>query len=106
MTVTPGSSTTMACADMAFETAFAKLFRGRLDVRRESGDHLVLKAADGSTLDLVAQPRTPDAPLTATAWTVDGLVSGDSVASVPAGAAGKAVFTLGADSTAVSYTHL
>ncbi|MEU3773584.1 META domain-containing protein [Streptomyces sp. NPDC032472] len=99
ITVTPGATTAMACKDMAFETAFAKLFRGRLEVHRTTAGHLVLKASDGSTLDLVAQPPTPDAPLTATAWTVTGLISGD-VSSLPAGADRKAVFTLGADSTA------
>ncbi|MEW2412165.1 META domain-containing protein [Streptomyces sp. NPDC046866] len=100
ITVTPGDTTAMACEGLPFETAFAKLFRGRLEVRRPSADHLVLKAADGSTLDLVAQPPTPDAPLTATAWTVSGLAGGGTVAPVPAGTEGKAVFTLGSDSTA------
>ncbi|MEU6865223.1 META domain-containing protein [Streptomyces sp. NPDC046876] len=100
ITVIPGVTTAMACKDMAFETAFAKLFRGRLEVHRTTNGHLVLKASDGSTLDLVAQPPTHDAPLTATTWTVNGLVSGDTVASVPAGTEGRAVFTLGSDSTA------
>ncbi|MFD3547246.1 META domain-containing protein [Streptomyces sp. NPDC058655] len=99
LTVTPGASTTMACADQAFEVEFAKLFRGRLTLDR-GPDRLTLKAADGSTLALTSEPRTPDAPLTATQWTVDSLTSGDSVSSVPAEAAGRARFTLAPDATA------
>ncbi|MEU7552917.1 META domain-containing protein [Streptomyces sp. NPDC044571] len=100
MTVTPGSSTTMACADMPFETAFARLFRGRLTVDAPTADQLALKTPDGSSLTMTRVPRTPDAPLTATEWTVESLISGESVSSLPAEAAGQAGFSLAADGTA------
>ncbi|MEU8777440.1 META domain-containing protein [Streptomyces sp. NPDC048606] len=96
VTVTPGASTTMACENTDFETAFARLFKGRLTIDR-GPDRLTLKSADGSTIALTARPRDPDAPLTATQWVVDSLVSGGTAASVPAEAAAKARFALAAD---------
>ncbi|MBT2468689.1 META domain-containing protein [Streptomyces sp. ISL-66] len=99
MTVTPGSVTDMACADLPFETAFGKLFRGRLTV--EGGaQEVTLKTPDGNAIALTSEPRTPDAPLIATAWTVNSLVDGGTTASVPAGAEGAARFTVGADGSA------
>ncbi|WP_411103758.1 META domain-containing protein [Streptomyces sp. cmx-4-9] len=99
LTVTPGLSTTMACADTEFETAFAKLFRGRLSVDR-GPDRLTLKAADGSTIAMTTKPPAPDAPLTATEWTVESQLDGAAAASLPAEAAGRVRFTLAADGTA------
>ncbi|WP_030160141.1 META domain-containing protein [Streptomyces sp. NRRL S-244] len=96
ITVKPGSTTAMACENTEFETAFAKLLTGRLTVDRQP-DRLTLKTADGSTIAMSSEPPAPDAPLTTTTWTVTSLVSGQSAASLPAGAAGKAVFTIGAD---------
>ncbi|MFJ3832604.1 META domain-containing protein [Streptomyces sp. NPDC090046] len=96
VTVTPGASTTMACADMEFETAFAKVFRGRMTIDR-GPDRLTLKAADGSTIAMTSTPAVPDAPLTTTRWTVESLVSGATAASLPAEAAGKAQFTIAPD---------
>ncbi|MGW5344286.1 META domain-containing protein [Streptomyces sp. HUAS TT3] len=100
VTVTPGSSTAMACEHMEFETAFAELLKGRLEVRRESADRLVLTSPGAGTIELTSKPPVPDAPLTVTEWTVTGLTSGDTAASVPEPAAGKAVFSLGADGSA------
>ncbi|APU41477.1 MULTISPECIES: META domain-containing protein [unclassified Streptomyces] len=96
VTVTPGDTTAMACADMEFETAFAKLFSGRLTIDR-GPDRLTLKTADGSTIAMTSEPVVPDAPLTAVEWTVQSLISGGSVSSLPAGAAGTARFTIAAD---------
>ncbi|MFD6228907.1 META domain-containing protein [Streptomyces sp. NPDC060232] len=96
VTVTPGATTTMACADMEFETAFAKLFTGRLAIDR-GPDRLTLKTADGSTIAMTSEPAVPDAPLTAVEWTVQSLISGGSVSSLPAGASGTARFTIAAD---------
>ncbi|MFI8262075.1 META domain-containing protein [Streptomyces sp. NPDC085665] len=98
VTVTPGATSLMACADMEFETAFAKLFRGRLTIDR-GPDRLTLKTADGSTIAMTSTPAEPDAPLTTTHWTVEALVSAGTAASLPAGAAGKAQFTIAADSS-------
>ncbi|MET9609691.1 META domain-containing protein [Streptomyces sp. NPDC006512] len=99
LTVTPGASTTMACENMEFETAFAKLFTGRLTVDR-GPDRLTLKTADGSTIAMSSKPPVPDAPLVASQWIVDSLISGESASSLDAEAAGKARFTLAADGAA------
>ncbi|MEV6583293.1 META domain-containing protein [Streptomyces sp. NPDC051582] len=99
ITVKPGSTTAMACENTEFETVFAKLLTGRLTVDRQA-NALTLKTADGSTIAMSAEPPAPDAPLTATAWTVTSLVSGRSAASVPAGATAKAVFTIAPDGSA------
>lgn len=99
LTVTPGATTAMACENQDFETAFAQLFKGRLTIDR-GPDRLTLKTADGSTIAMTSQPPTPDAPLAATEWTVDGLTDGATVSSLPAEVAGKARFTLGADGAA------
>ncbi len=99
LTVTPGASTTMACENQEFEIAFAKLFTGRLTIDR-GPDRLTLKTADGSTIALTSQPAAPDAPLATTEWSVDSLVDGATVSSVPAEAAGKARFTLTPDGAA------
>ncbi|MFE9631547.1 META domain-containing protein [Streptomyces sp. NPDC006463] len=99
VTVTPGGSTLRNCADIEFEKQFAELFKGRLTIDR-GPDRLTLKTADGSTIAMTPKPPRADAPLTATLWTVDSLISGETVSSVPAEAVGKAHFTLAADGTA------
>ncbi|MGW7457131.1 META domain-containing protein [Streptomyces sp. NPDC054797] len=99
LTVTPGSTTAMACKDLAFETEFARLFTGRLALDR-GPDRLTLKTADGSTIAMTSRLPAADAPLTTTEWKVDALISGGTVSSVPAEAAGRARFTLAADGAA------
>ncbi|KOU49688.1 hypothetical protein ADK55_18910 [Streptomyces sp. WM4235] len=99
MNVQPGSRTAMACPDIKFETAFAKLFKGALTIESRP-EHLTLKTADGNTISLTTKPRTPDAPLTATDWSADSLIQGATVSSVPAEVAGKARFTIAADGAA------
>ncbi|MFF3860310.1 META domain-containing protein [Streptomyces sp. NPDC002209] len=93
VTVTPGPTTTMACADSEFETAFAGLLKGRLTIDR-GPDRLTLKTSDGSTIAMSTKPPVPNAPLTDTWWTVESLVTGDTVSPLPAEAAGKARFEL------------
>ncbi|MGW1770733.1 META domain-containing protein [Streptomyces sp. NPDC002104] len=96
MTVSPGVHTEMACPDLPFETAFAKLFQGRLTVE-QSQEKITLKGPDGNTIALNSKPPAPDAPLVATQWTVDSLIKGATASSVPAGAEGRARFTVAAD---------
>ncbi|MEU6314730.1 META domain-containing protein [Streptomyces sp. NPDC047014] len=96
LTVTPGPRTAMACPDMEFETAFAKLFKGRLTIDR-GPDRLTLKTSDGSTIAMSPAPPAADAPFTATEWTVTGLLDGQTASSLPAEAAGKARFTVAPD---------
>ncbi|MFC9297853.1 META domain-containing protein [Streptomyces sp. NPDC057011] len=99
VTVTPGPTTAMACENIEFETEFAKLFKGRLTIDR-GPDRLTLKTADGNTIAMTPKPPAADAPLTATQWTVESLISGETASSIPAEAAGRARFTLAADGTA------
>ncbi|MEU8757655.1 META domain-containing protein [Streptomyces sp. NPDC048659] len=96
LTVAPSEVTAMGCpADQArFEAAFLKAFSGELKGGLK-GTALTLTSPDGRRgVELTAEP---DAPLTGTAWTVDALLSGKTAASLPAGAAGKAVLTFGKD---------
>ncbi|MET9465071.1 META domain-containing protein [Streptomyces sp. NPDC006544] len=99
LTVKPGDVTDTACADLPFETAFAQLFQGRLTVREEPQD-VTLKTAGGDTISMSTRPRTPDAPLVDTSWTVDSLLDGGTASSLPAAARGKARFTVAADGSA------
>jgi heat shock protein HslJ len=60
-----------------------------------AGDMLTL-AKDGVTLTLLdREVADPDRPLVGTRWVVDGLVSGDTVSSVPAGVVATLVFANG-----------
>ncbi|WP_329381803.1 META domain-containing protein [Streptomyces sp. NBC_01351] len=101
LTVSPGVSTNMACEHMDFETAFSQLFRGRLTIDR-GPDRLTLKTVDGSTIAMTPKPPAADAPLTATHWTVDSTINGDTAASLPAEATGKARFAIDGDTVAGS----
>ncbi|MFZ3498725.1 META domain-containing protein [Streptomyces sp. 5.8] len=98
MTVSPGAHTDMACPDLPFETAFAKLFRGSLTVE-QGQEKITLKASDGNTIALTSKPPAPAAPFVATQWTVDSLIKGETASSIPAGAEGRARFTVAADGT-------
>lgn len=58
-----------------------------------AGETLTL-AKDGVTLELLdREAADPDRPLVGTRWVVDGLVSGESVSSVPAGTLASLLFT-------------
>ncbi|MFF5447323.1 META domain-containing protein [Streptomyces sp. NPDC012888] len=98
LTVTPGSTTAMACEDIEFESAYAKLLKGRLEVDRQGG-RLTLTAAGGDRITLSDELPAPALPLKGTKWLVDSLVQGETVASVPAGAERRAEFTIAADGT-------
>ncbi|WP_371616679.1 META domain-containing protein [Streptomyces sp. NBC_00454] len=57
-------------------------------------------AAEGNVISLSTKSGTPEAPLVATVWTVDSLIGGGTASSLPAGAQGRARFTLAADGSA------
>ena len=90
------ATTEMACdpALMAQDQWLASLLNGAaisLD-----GDTLTL-AKDGVTLTLVdREVADPDRPLTGTTWVVEGLVSGETVSSIPDGVRATLVFDAGA----------
>ncbi|MEV7613304.1 META domain-containing protein [Streptomyces sp. NPDC089799] len=96
VTVKQGPRTMTACPDLAFENAFADLFKGRLAVAR-TGDALTLTAPSGDRISLGSAPRPPAPTLTGTRWSVDSLITGETVSSVPAGAEGRAELTIAAD---------
>ncbi|MFE0651903.1 META domain-containing protein [Streptomyces sp. NPDC059534] len=96
VTVTPQEVTEIGCpADrQRFEQELLKAFSGPLKGTTK-GDALRLDSPDGRNgLELTAEPA---AALRGTTWKVDGLVSGESTASLPAGSEAKARFVIGAD---------
>ncbi|MER7947205.1 META domain-containing protein [Streptomyces sp. NPDC096079] len=96
LSVSPEEVTEIGCPGdrQRFEKEMLKAFSGRLKGTLK-GDELRLSSADGRAgLELTAEPAVP---LRGTTWKVDGLVSGGTVASPPAGSGDKARFVLGAD---------
>ncbi|MEX0171733.1 META domain-containing protein [Streptomyces sp. LMG1-1-1.1] len=99
LTVAPGEVTEIGCPADArrFEAELLKAFSGSLKGTMK-GDALRLESADGRNgLELTAERAVP---LRGTTWKVDGLVSGDTVSSLPAGSEDKARIVLGADGRA------
>ncbi|MFJ8863252.1 META domain-containing protein [Streptomyces sp. NPDC102451] len=99
VTVGPGTTTEMGCEKdvQQFEKAMGRAFSGELKAAvagRGDAKELTLTTARGDSIALTSEPS---APLTGTAWTVTGLVSGDVTASLPAGTEKKAHLTFGKD---------
>ncbi|WP_405630787.1 META domain-containing protein [Streptomyces sp. NBC_01174] len=99
VTVGRGTTTEMGCEEdvQQFEKAMGRAFSGELKAAvAGSGDRktLTLTSAGGDSIALTSEPP---APLTGTAWTVTGLVSGDVAASLPTGTEKKAHLTFGKD---------
>ncbi|WP_306324920.1 META domain-containing protein [Streptomyces venezuelae] len=96
VTVGPQEVTEMGCpADrQRFEAELMKAFTGPLRGKL-AGEALTLASADGRAgVELAAEA---DVPLRGTTWKIDGLVSGDTASSLPAGSGDKARLVLGAD---------
>lgn len=64
------------------------------------GDPLTLTAGDVVLTLVPREEAAPDLPLVGTRWVLDGLVTGDTVGSVPAGP--EVVLTLAADSAQIT----
>jgi heat shock protein HslJ len=84
LTVGQIGGTEMACdpALMDQDSWLAEFFSGEVTIGRDP-----LTLTSGATV-LTLAPRAdvhPDKPLLGTAWTLDGLIEGDSVSSIPAG---------------------
>ncbi|WP_411077397.1 META domain-containing protein [Streptomyces sp. cmx-10-25] len=96
LTATPGPRTGMACSDdrMRFEKDLVKAFSGELKGTLEN-DTLTLTSPDGR--NVLALTAEQPAPLRGTTWKVDGLLSGKTASSLPAGSEGKARIVLGED---------
>ncbi|WP_282694668.1 META domain-containing protein [Streptomyces sp. CC208A] len=96
VTVSPVEATEIGCPGdrQRFETAFLAAFTGPLKGTLKGGA-LTLASADGTKrVELTAEPSTP---LRGTTWRIDGLVSGDTTSSLPAGSGQKARLVIGAD---------
>ncbi|GFH38796.1 META domain-containing protein [Streptomyces pacificus] len=97
ITVGPAETTEMGCppAVAGFEEALHAALSGELKAKA-SEKSLTLVAAGGDRIALTAQPT---APLAGTEWTVTSLLQGDTAASLPPGAEGRAYFAIGEDGT-------
>ncbi|MFF3291931.1 META domain-containing protein [Streptomyces sp. NPDC003023] len=95
VTVGPGEMTEMACEEkiQGFEDALRAAFSGKLKAKLTDG-RLILTTEKGDTIALTSEPSTP---LVGTKWSVNSLVTGETVASLPAGAENKAHLTFGKD---------
>lgn len=95
VTVGPGEMTEMACEEkiQGFEDALRAAFSGKLKAKLTDG-RLILTTEKGDTISLTSEPSTP---LVGTKWSVNSLVTGETVASLPAGAENKAHLTFGKD---------
>ncbi|MFJ8645146.1 META domain-containing protein [Streptomyces sp. NPDC093546] len=95
ITISDPGMTEMACEGnvQSFEDALRSALDGPLKAALDKG-RLTLTTAQGDTV--VLSERRP-APLTGTTWTVESLTSGQAASSLPAGAEGKAHFTVTED---------
>ncbi|MFH8714187.1 META domain-containing protein [Streptomyces zaomyceticus] len=96
LTVSERSITEIGCPeDLArFESELFKAFTGPLK-GKQRGEALTLTSPDGRNgLELTAEA---DLPLRGTAWKIDGLLTGDTASSLPAGSGDKARFVVGAN---------
>ncbi|APE22871.1 MULTISPECIES: META domain-containing protein [Streptomyces] len=96
LTVGPQEITAIGCpADrQRFETELMKALTGPLKGKL-AGEALTLASADGRAgVELAAEA---DVPLRGTTWKIDGLVSGNTASSLPAGSGDKARLVFGAD---------
>ncbi|UYQ63098.1 META domain-containing protein [Streptomyces peucetius] len=93
--VQPAEMTEMACEEKVqnFEDMLRAALTGRLRADLTDG-RLTLTTQKGDSITLTSEPP---APLVGTRWTVNSLVSGDTAASLPAGAEDKAYLTFGKD---------
>lgn len=95
------STTEMGCEPALHDqdTWLADLFAAGPTYRLD-GERLTLTAGP-TTLELVdREVADPDRPLEGTTWTLDGLIDGDTVSTVPGGVAATVTFDTDADADA------
>ena len=105
ITLADGAITEMACSPAHTEqdSWLHDLFSGGLTYALD-GDRLTL-TADTTTIELVDREiAEPDRPLEATVWTLDGMIDGDAVSSVPGDIAATVTFDPDAGTVAVEGT--
>lgn len=95
ITVQPAEMTEMACEERVqnFEDTLRAALTGKLRAELTDG-RLTLTTQKGDSVTLTSEPS---APLVGTKWAVNSLVSGETAASLPAGAEDKAYLTFGKD---------
>lgn len=105
------SITEMACEPnvMESEAAYVSAIQ-RVNLAAREGDHLILTGPEAE-LRFVQVPPVPDEALVGTTWVLDGLVSGDAVASVRGAAVGlvfraDGTFTAGTGCRTLSGTYV
>ena len=93
-----GGMTEMGCDDErhAQDDWLAELLGSRPSIAVD-GDELTLTSGDEVVTLRDREVAEPDLPLTGTTWTVDSLITGDAVSSIPDGAV--ATFTFAEDGT-------
>ncbi|MEV5978972.1 META domain-containing protein [Streptomyces sp. NPDC052114] len=93
-------TTKRACTDddrMTFEKHFMRALDTQKFTAKVTGDRMTLTTAKGDRVDLTSQPAEPDAPLTGTKWTVNGIGDGKAAATLPKALADKVHLTFGED---------
>jgi heat shock protein HslJ len=94
LAITGGAMTEMACDPPFMEQddwIFA--FLGSQPLVRLVGDELVLEDGETVITLLDREVADPDLPLTGPVWTVNAIIDGDAVSSVPEGVRATLVFT-------------
>lgn len=93
-------TTRMACEGggrMKFEEDFTRALGSGKFTAKVDGDRMTLTTAKGDRVDFTSQPAEPDAPLTGTKWTVNGIGDGKTAATLPKALSGKVHLTFGDD---------
>lgn len=89
-----GGMTEMGCDDERHaQDDWLSEFLGSRPTVTESGSEIKLTSGDTVITLQDSEVAEPELPLTGTTWTVDSLISGDAVSSVPNGAVATLTFT-------------
>ncbi|MFI7320569.1 META domain-containing protein [Streptomyces venezuelae] len=93
-------TTMMACEGggrMKFEEKLTRALGAGRFTAKVDGDRMTLSTAKGDRVDFTSQPAEPDAPLTGTKWTVNGIGDGKTAATLPKAVSGKVHLAFGDD---------
>ncbi|MGW6532007.1 META domain-containing protein [Streptomyces venezuelae] len=93
-------TTRMACEGagrMKFEENLTRALGAGKFTAKVDGDRMTLTTAKGDRVDFTSRPAEPDAPLTGTKWTVNGIGDAKTAATLPKAVSGKVHLTFGDD---------
>ncbi|MFI1681394.1 META domain-containing protein [Streptomyces sp. NPDC020607] len=94
-------TTRMACEGggrMKFEENLTRALGAGKFTAKVDGDRMTLTTAKGDRVAFTSQHAEPDAPLTGTKWTVNGIGDGRTAATLPKAVSGRVHLTFGDDS--------